>query len=86
MLRWEPWVGITANAFDSDATTNVITYSLTDNDGGRFAIDANTGVVTVAGSIDREADGATRSITVRATSADTSYSEQTFLDRDCRCR
>ncbi len=71
-------VGITANAFDSDATTNVITYSLTDNDGGRFAIDANTGVVTVAGAIDRETDGVSRSITVRATSADTSYSEQSF--------
>ena len=50
-------VGITAAASDADATTNTITYSLQDNDGGRFAIDANTGVVTVAGAIDREADG-----------------------------
>ena len=41
-------VGITAAASDADATTNTITYALTDNDGGRFAIDANTGVVTVA--------------------------------------
>ena len=69
-------VGITANASDSDATTNTITYSLFDNDGGRFAIDSNTGVVTVAGAIDREADGATRNITVRATSADGSFTDQ----------
>ncbi len=55
-----------------------MTYSLVDDDGGRFAIDANTGVVTVAGSIDRETDGASRTIIIRATSADNSYSEQTF--------
>ena len=36
-------------ASDADATNNTITYSLQDDDGGRFAIDANTGVVTVAG-------------------------------------
>ena len=51
-------VGITASASDADATTNAITYSLQDNDGGRFAIDSSTGIVTVAGAIDREADGA----------------------------
>ncbi len=28
---------------DGDATTNTITYSLDDNVGGRFTIDANTG-------------------------------------------
>ncbi len=71
-------VGITANASDSDATINTITYSLFDNDGGRFAIDANTGVVTVAGAINREIDGASRTITVRATSADGSYTDQNF--------
>jgi protocadherin Fat 4 len=71
-------VGITAAASDADSTTNTITYSLFDNDGGRFAIDSNTGVVTVAGAIDREADGASRSITVRATSTDGSYTDQVF--------
>ncbi len=40
-------VGITASASDADSTTNAITYSLFDNDGGRFTIDATTGVVTV---------------------------------------
>ena len=71
-------VGITASANDADATNNTITYSLTNDDGGRFTIDGNTGVVTVAGAIDREADGPTRNITVRATSADGSFTDQAF--------
>ena len=71
-------VGITATASDADATTNTITYSLADDDGGRFAIDASTGVVTVAGAIDREADGPTRNITVRASSSDGSFTDQAF--------
>ena len=71
-------VGIDVSASDADATTNTITYSLHDNDGGRFAIDSSTGVVTVAGAIDREADGASRNITVRATSADGSFTDQVF--------
>ncbi|MBN8601229.1 MAG: cadherin repeat domain-containing protein, partial [Planctomycetes bacterium] len=71
-------VGITAAASDADATTNTITYSLFDNDGGRFAIDSNTGVITVASAIDREADGASRSVTIRATSTDGSYTDQVF--------
>ena len=69
-------VGVTAAAADADATTNTITYSLQDNDGGRFAIDSTSGVVTVAGAIDREADGASRNITIRATSADGSFTDQ----------
>ncbi|WP_109122336.1 DUF4347 domain-containing protein, partial [Azospirillum sp. TSO22-1] len=39
-------VGITALA--ADAEGNTVTYSLSDDAGGRFAIDATTGVVTVA--------------------------------------
>ena len=35
-------------ATDADATNNAITYSLDDNAGGRFAIHATSGVVTVA--------------------------------------
>ncbi len=70
-------VGIAAAASDADATTNAITYSLDDNAGGRFAIDSSTGVVTVAGAIDRET-AASYNVTVRATSADTSFSTQTF--------
>ncbi len=48
------------------------------DDGGRFAIDATSGLVTVSGNINRETDGPMRTITVRATSVDGSYSEQTF--------
>jgi VCBS repeat-containing protein len=71
-------VGITARAIDADATNNTISYSLVNDDGGRFGIDSVTGVVTVAGAIDREVDGAIRSITTRATSSDGSYTDQAF--------
>ncbi len=62
-------------AFDADATTNTVSYSLVaDANGGaytagEFAVNASTGAVTVAGAIDREA-GATRTVFVKATSAD----------------
>ncbi len=71
-------VGITAQASDSDATNNTVTYSLFDDDGGRFAIDANTGVVTTAAALNREVLGASRSITVRATSTDGSTADTVF--------
>ncbi len=56
-------VGVTLYAFDGDATFNTVTYSLVDNAGGRFAINTNTGLITVAGAIDFEQ---TPSLTVRA--------------------
>ncbi len=71
-------VGLTADAFDLDATNNTISYSLTSNPDGLFQIDANTGVVTTAAAIDRETHGATRSITVQATSSDGSTATQVF--------
>ncbi|MFN9417092.1 MAG: beta strand repeat-containing protein, partial [Pirellula sp.] len=71
-------VGITANAFDLDSTTNTITYSLTGNPDGLFQVDPNTGVVTTAASINREVHGANRSITVQATSSDGSTATQVF--------
>ncbi len=71
-------VGITASASDADATTNGITYSLANDDGGRFTINSSTGVVPVAGAINREADGPTRNIIVRATSADGSFTDQAY--------
>jgi len=67
-------VGVIMQATDADATTNGITYSLVDDDGGRFIISATSGEVLVAGPIDREA-GATRQITVRATSEDGSFAD-----------
>ncbi|MBL8814266.1 MAG: cadherin domain-containing protein, partial [Planctomycetaceae bacterium] len=65
------FVGITALAFDADATTNVITYTLDDSAGGRFQINPSTGVVTVANGtlIDFETTVA-HTLIVRATSAD----------------
>lgn len=73
-------VGITANAFDSDVSSNTITWSLDDNAGGRFQIGASTGIVTVAnGALLDFETSANHTIIVRATSADTSSSTQTFL-------
>ncbi|MFN3227788.1 MAG: cadherin repeat domain-containing protein, partial [Hyphomicrobiales bacterium] len=46
-------VGVTALASDADGSDSV-SYSLSNDAGGRFAIDPTTGVVTVAGAIDRE--------------------------------
>src|SRR5205823_2515265 len=58
--------------------TNTVTYSLTSNPGGLFAIDANTHVGTTAASIDRMPIGACTNIEVTATSADGSTAAQTF--------
>ncbi len=64
-------VGITTLATDNDATTNAISYTLDDSAGGRFAIDINTGVITVAdGTLLDYESSTSHSITVRATSAD----------------
>ncbi len=70
-------VGITALASDADATNNGVTYSLSDDAGGLFAIDANTGVVMVAGALDYETS-TSHSIEVTATSADGSTSTENF--------
>ncbi len=69
-------VGVTAFASDGDATDSV-TYSLSDDAGGRFTIDGSTGVVTVDGVIDREA-AADYTIEVTATSTDGSTSTQSY--------
>ncbi|WP_164104396.1 cadherin repeat domain-containing protein, partial [Candidatus Laterigemmans baculatus] len=45
--------------------------------GGRFAIDANTGVVTLAAGLDYETS-TSHSVTVRATSTDGSSTTQSF--------
>ncbi|MBC7967931.1 MAG: cadherin domain-containing protein, partial [Fuerstia sp.] len=69
--------GITAFASDVDATTNTITYTLDNSGGGLFAIDANTGIVTVSAALDCET-AASHSIIIRATSADGSFSTQSM--------
>ncbi|MEM9385757.1 MAG: cadherin domain-containing protein, partial [Pseudomonadota bacterium] len=72
-------VGITAFASDADGVNNEVTYSLSANPNDAFAIDANTGVVTVNDStaLDFES-GNTMQIEVTASSADGSSSEQIF--------
>ena len=62
-------VGFRASAVDGDVTTNTVTYTLDDDAGGRFAIDAGTGVLTVAAPLDAEA-ALGHTVVVRATSAD----------------
>ena len=67
-----------AFAFDADATVHGVVYSLDDNAGGRFAINANTGVVTVAdGSGLNYEVNSSHSIIVRALSDDGSTSVTT---------
>ena len=70
--------GLSTIATDFDATNNTVTYSLVDTAGDRFAINAQTGVVTVAGDLNHEAF-AQHAIQVQATSADGSSSVQTFI-------
>ncbi|MCA9169836.1 MAG: cadherin domain-containing protein, partial [Planctomycetales bacterium] len=67
-------VGVTALATDADATNSTITYTLDNDAGGLFAIDATTGVITVAGALDFET-ATSHNLTVRATSADGSFSQ-----------
>lgn len=68
-------VGITASATDLDGTA--VTYSLTDDADGRFAIDGTTGVVTVASGA--RLDGpATHAITVMASDGEGGSSTASF--------
>ncbi len=46
-------VGVTAIATDPDSS-DTVTYILDDDAGGRFAVDLNSGVVTVASALDAE--------------------------------
>jgi hypothetical protein len=69
-------VGITGVSFDIDAGDS-ITYSLSNDAGGLFAIDAATGVVTVAGALDYET-ATQHVITVRATDKQGEFAETNF--------
>ncbi|MGB0465948.1 MAG: DUF4347 domain-containing protein [Pontibacterium sp.] len=61
--------GITVSAENRLDNTAAIQYQLSDNAGGRFVIDANSGIVTVAdGSLLDSAQQKTHSISVQATS------------------
>ena len=45
----------------TDKATDTLTYSLTDDAGGRFTVDPTTGVVTTTGSFDHEANASSTS-------------------------
>jgi hypothetical protein len=70
-------VGITAAA--TDVNGPAVVYTLTENAGGRFAIDGSTGIVTVANSalLDYETD-TSHSITVQANDGAGGESTQSF--------
>jgi hypothetical protein len=71
-------VGVTAVSDDLDGT-DTVSYTLTDDAGGRFQIDATTGVVTVADPSKLDYETATsHTVTVQAESSDGSTSESTF--------
>lgn len=65
-------------ATDADSG-DVLTYSLTNNAGGRFAIDANTGVITVAnGSLLDYETAQTQGIVARATDSSGAFVENAY--------
>ncbi len=70
-------VGITALATDVD-NSDMITYSLDFNAGGRYAINSSTGVVTVSGALNAE-NQFLETIVVRATSSDGSSATQAYF-------
>ena len=68
----------TASAVDGEiAGGDSITFSLTDDAGGRFAIDATTGVVTLVGAVDAEA-ALSHDITILATDSGGLSRSETF--------
>lgn len=70
-------VGITASA--AEPKTGTVSYSLSDDAGGRFAIDAVTGVVTVADASKLNFEmAASHQITVRATDGQGLFTSQAF--------
>ena len=72
-------VGVTAFAEDQDGTNSDVTYSLSNDAGGAFTIDADTGEVTVNDPSQLNFENAqSMQIEVMATSEDGSTSTQTF--------
>lgn len=69
-------VGVTAFATDADAIDTVI-YTISSNPGGFFAIDGNTGIVTITSDLDFE-NTESHTIQVTAISDDGSTSTQSF--------
>ena len=70
-------VGVTAQSVDRDVDDSVV-YALVDDAEGRFAIDAQSGVVTLVGPVDADRD-ASHSITVRSSSTGGGVADATFV-------
>ncbi|MEY4427670.1 MAG: hypothetical protein RLZZ182_359, partial [Pseudomonadota bacterium] len=72
-------VGVTARAVDADSTGNVVTYTLISNPSGAFAIDSQSGMITLqqAALLDRQTTSMQR-VTVMAQSADGSSTTLSF--------
>ena len=69
----------TATGIDADGDS--LTYSLTDDAGGRFTIDTNTGVITVAdGSLLDYETNTSHNITVRVSDSSAMYDEVYTID------
>ncbi len=69
-------VGVTALAVDPDGT-DTVTYELAGGE-GKFAIDPNTGVVTVAGALDFETESS-YIVAILATSSDGTQTADSFI-------
>jgi len=69
-------VGLTANAVDPDQK-DTVSYKLIDDAGGRFEIDEQSGVVTLAKDIDYD-NASSHEVTVKAISSDDTSSIETF--------
>src|SRR5206468_1257512 len=68
-----------STAASTDVNGGTVTYSLSDNAGGRFAIDGTTGVVTVADATQLDYETATsHTITVKAAAPSGAFTTQTF--------
>ncbi|WP_083435178.1 DUF4347 domain-containing protein, partial [Rhodopirellula islandica] len=68
-------VGVQAFAADTDGET--VTYSLVSDPDSKFTINSATGIVTLAATLDYST-ASEHSFTVRATSTDSSFTEETF--------
>ena len=73
----QPAGTLVGNASASDPDGNTLTYSLTDNAGGRFAIDAATGAITTTQAFDYEASHG-YSVTVRASDGGGLFVDKAF--------
>jgi hypothetical protein len=72
------YTGLEAFAEDQDATHNIVSWRLLDDDGGRFSIDPATGQIFTAKSLDFETIGSIRNVRVEGLSADGSSSVVVF--------